>query len=875
MSEDNKAPFPEKLVRLTVLVLFFLSGGCALVYEVVWMRMLTLVFGATAFATSTILASFFTGLALGGFVFGRVIDKGKPPLRVYALLEAGISAFAFLMPVLFGIVTWAYVGISQQFDVGFYGISIVRFALAFVVLVLPATLMGGTLPVIVKFFATKKERLGWHVGQLYALNTLGAVVGTLSAGFFLILILGVREAAYAAGFVNLLIALVVFLLARSSVRGSEYRGEDQAMGQAESRADLGPDAVPESVLSPRVLRLALWAIGISGFCALAFEVFWTRALVFYLDNSTHAFTTILTAFLLGIGIGSILIARFIDRGKRLLGWLGIIEVLIAVSAILAIPIINNSTPVFERLSDVSLDSMLNWKWMGVRFLNSLSVMLIPTVLMGMAFPLAAKIYTREVAKVGTSLGNVYAINTIGGVFGSLLAGFVLIPTVGLQKGILLVAAINAAIGVALVLAEPGMKAGTRTGLAAAGSLAFLAVGSPVLLGGGMTLTSYYEGLETDEVLYYDEGIGATVKVYRDIYGDRLISINGFPVAGEPPEYQDAQKALAHFPLLLSRAENPRVAIIGFGAGGTSWGVLQHEVEFVDCIELVPAVPKAAHWFPEVNHGVLDQPKYNLILNDGRNYALITDKEYDVISIDATSPKMAGNGSLYALDFYELLKERVSEDGIVVQWIPHHLLSDLEVKMTAKTFMTAFPHSTLWFSPLRQNAVLIGTMEELEIDFQAVREKFRDERIREELTYVNVPDPLAFLSGFLMGEETLAEYVGNIDDNTDNNPYLEFSPAMAYFVADMYRLRNVLDFKEARESVLPWLVNLADSEEDMAYVRDAMERRYDAVSHSLDGDVYLVLGERDRAIEEYNRALAVDPLEQNWINAITRYESRRD
>ena len=170
---------------MTIQVLFFLSGACGLIYEVVWMRMLTLVFGATAFATSTILASFFTGLALGGFVFGRVIDRGRRPLQVYALLEGGISLFAFLMPVLLGLVTWAYVAISRQFEVGFYGISFIRFLLAFMVLVLPATLMGGTLPVIVKLFARKQERLGWHVGQLYALNTLGAVVGTVLAGFFL------------------------------------------------------------------------------------------------------------------------------------------------------------------------------------------------------------------------------------------------------------------------------------------------------------------------------------------------------------------------------------------------------------------------------------------------------------------------------------------------------------------------------------------------------------------------------------------------------------------------------------------------------------------------------------------------------------------
>ncbi|MBT8397865.1 MAG: hypothetical protein KJN92_12915, partial [Gemmatimonadetes bacterium] len=435
-------------------------------------------------------------------------------------------------------------------------------------------------------------------------------------------------------------------------------------------------------------------------------------------------------------------------------------------------------------------------------------------------------------------------------------------------------AINGMVGVALLLAEPAIKFSTRMATVVAASLVFMAAGAPHLPSGRMTLSSYYERREIDQILSYEEGVGATVKVYRDNYGDRIISINGFPVAGEPPEYQDAQKALAHFPLLISQVPNPRVGIIGFGAGGTSWSVLQHDVEFVDCIELVPAVPRAAYLFPEVNHGVLDEPRYNLILNDGRNHVLVTDKEYDVISIDATSPKMAGNGSLYALDFYELLKERVSEDGIVVQWIPHHLISDVEVMMTAKSFMSAFPHATLWFSPLRQNAVLIGTQKELEIDYGRLEAAFQDQVIREELESVNVADPIGFLSGFLMGEDVLAAYVGDIPDNTDNNPVLEFTPAMAYFLADAYRLRNVFDFRDARESILPWLVNMGETEEEVAAVTEAIERRYEAVGYSINGDIALVLGERERAVEEYNQALTVDPLEKNWLTATSGSEAPR-
>ncbi len=846
-------------IQLIVLALFFLSGACGLVYEVVWMRMLTLVFGATAFATSTILASFFAGLALGGFSFGRLIDRGARPLFVYALLEAGIGAFAFLMPLLFSGLDDLYVLISQRFGVSFYQLSLFRFSLSFAVLLIPATLMGGTLPVIVKFFADRQEKLGFRIGQLYAMNTFGAVVGTLSAGFFLILWLGVREAAYLAGALNLLIAGAVFILDLRARRSGE------GMKRAEPRP-----GVPVSAVSSRVARMALWAIGLSGFCALALEVLWTRALVFFLDNSTHAFTTILTAFLLGIALGSALIARFIDTRKRLLYWLGAVEVLIGIFAILAIPILSNSTPVIQTMARMNpADPMLPWKWMGMRFATTLAVMLLPTLLIGMTFPIVGKIYARTIDTVGTALGRVYAVNTLGGVFGSAVAGFALVPLLGVQASVIAVSALNTCIGIALILFDPATARRARIVTVTGSGGVFLVLGAFFLREGALDLTSYTERIDSAEVLSYEEGIGATVKVFRDHYGDKLLSINGFPVAGTPLGLHDAQKPLAHLPLLLSPVPSPKVNLIGFGAGGASWGVLQYDVERVDCVELVPAVPNAAEWFPEINHGVLSEPRFNLIMGDGRNYALVAEEKYDVISIDATSPKMAGNGALYSLEFYRLLKERLTEHGLAVQWIPFHLLSEAEVRMTTRTFIEVFPHTTLWLTALRQHAILVGTQEALEIDFTALREKIEDIRVQRDLESLKVTDAVDFLGWFVMGEAALERYAGDAPLNTDNHPYLEFTPAMAYFVADQYRVENLRDMRDSRESVLPLLTNLGATEEEGASVAERIERRFESTQHSLLGDMMLSLGRRDEAIVEYNLALVIDPDDKNWMNPIWR------
>lgn len=856
------------------MVLFFLSGATGLVYEVVWMRMLTLVFGATAFATSAILAGFFAGLALGSLWFGRAADRSRNPLALYAYLEAGVAVFAFLMPVLFAGLTEVYVAAARNLGLSYYPLSVVRLFLSFLVLLLPTTLMGGTLPVIVKLLVRREDRLGLSVAHLYSMNTFGAVVGTLGAGFFLILLIGVRETAYLAGAVNLVIAGVAFTLSRRMALAPadptvDVRDEPGTASDGDPATNL-PGDEPWDDLSPALARFALWAVGLSGLCALALEVLWTRSLVYFLDNSTHAFTTMLTAFLLGIALGSAIVARVVDRRIRLLAAFGMVEVLIGVFALLAIPILASSTPVLQGMEGVQADDMLLWKWTGLRFLTSLTVMLVPTILMGMTVPLVAKIYTQRLARLGTSLGRVYSLNTLGGVVGSVLAGFVLIPTLGVHDSIVIVALFSGAIGIALLLAEPSL-AGRM------GARATVVAGAVVVLGGaswftrdGMVLASYKERLDGADVLFYQEGIGSTVKVFRDNNGDKLISIDGFPVAGTTLGMFDAQQSLGNLPLLLTNVPQAKVNLVGFGAGGASWEVLQYDVSRVDCVELVPGVIEAAQYLTDVNHDVLSHPRYNVIKDDGRNYALVTDERYDVISIDATSPKMAGNGSLYTLEFYELVRDRLTDDGMAVQWLPFHLLSEAEVKMTAKTFMEAFPHTTVWLSPLRHHGLLVGTRDKLRIDFRAMGEKLQRPGVRQEMEPMGVSEPMDVLAWFVMGEEALARYVEGARMNTDNHPYLEFSPAWSYFVALRYATRNLYEFGQTRESPYSLLVNTGDTDQERADVADRVEKRYQATQHSISGDIFYYLGDRDKAAGEYAMALLIDPGDTNAAHPIWRY-----
>ena len=375
------------------------------------------------------------------------------------------------------------------------------------------------------------------------------------------------------------------------------------------------------------------------------------------------------------------------------------------------------------------------------------------------------------------------------------------------------------------------------------------------------------------VLFYREGIGSTVKVFQDARGEKTLSIDGFPVAGTTIGMLDAQETLGNFAMLLSSAPSPRVNLIGFGAGGASWEALQYGADGVDCVELVPGVIEAAGWFPEVNHGVLNKPGYHLIMGDGRNYALVSDKTYDVISVDATSPKMAGNGSLYTREFFSLIADRLSEHGLAAQWLPFHLLSDAELKMTARTFMQVFPHTTLWLSPLKYHGLLVGSRTPMQIDMRELRRKLTRPEVARELARVGVVRPLDFLSGFVMGEDDLRSYVKGARLNTDNHPYLEFTPAWSYFLAQRYAMQNLTAFRAARRSVLPMLVNLGDTPEAAAATRDSVSRRFEATQHSFWGDILYALGKSDRAWSEWTAALSIDPSDSSATRGIRRATGR--
>ncbi len=836
-------------IKPIVWIIFIFSGASGLIYEVIWMRQLTLIFGSTVFATSTVLTAFMAGLALGSFYFGRKIDESdQSPLRMYALLEAGIGAFCLVWPLILSVLGALYVLIHRNVTSEFYTLSLIRFVLTFAVLLIPSILMGGTLPVLTRFFVKRLEQLGTNIGVLYALNTFGAVIGTVAAGFFLLEAFGIRWSLGIGIAINFAVAAIALALAQR-VSGTEM---DELYDEE------APQPEDETIPQRPERRLVLWAIGISGFCALAYEVLWTRIMVFFLGSTTYAFATMLAAFLFGIALGSIVLARWVDRIKHPVAVFGIAQLGIALFALILMP-------AFEEL--YAMTSAFQSTFGGSRFWAFFScflVMVLPTFLMGASFPLVTKIYTGNERQLGRSIGNVYAVNTVGSILGAFCAGFILIPILGIRPSIVLMVALNTGIGCLLVLRD-GQR--TETGGAL---LQGISIGMPILNAGLavillLTLNQplflksaiFKTQRPGDTLVDYNEEVDATVTTLKDDEAVYRLYVDTNQAADASRWDSPSHRVIAHLPLLL-HPRPKRALVVGFGMGLTSYSITQHGVR-VDAIEVSEGVISAAQkHFTHVNGNVFDSPLFNYKINDGRNHILMTKTKYDMISTGIIHPLVsAGSSNIYTADFYRLCRRILSEDGIMCQWVPLHRLPEAHYKMIVRTFIEVFPHTTLWYKYTPDFVILIGTPEPLRIDYKNFLARAQIASISEGLAADDL-DGLSLLDSFMMGPEAVREYVGHGPIHTDNRPRLEF-----FRGADLANTttQNVKGMAEYRERLLPYLVNYGSTLAEMKAVRQTLDTYFRATQKLIRGQIAYASAQYQNAATLMNEAVELNPVDE--------------
>jgi len=831
-----------------IITFFFFSGVVGLVYEIVWNRLLTLVFGSTVFATTTVLTAFMSGMAIGSLYFGRLADRSKSPLRIYAYLELGIGVFALLVPLILSAANIIYIALHSNLHSSFYIFSIIRFILCFIILVIPTTLMGGTLPVISKAYT--RNKIGWNVGLLYAINTFGAVLGCFLAGFVFIRIIGVSWTIYLSAAINIIIALIIlFALTPQSGKTKDY-GNDKK-----------EDITETQIFPGWVGKISLWIFAASGFCALAYEVLWTRVLVLFLGSTAYAFATMLSSFLCGIAIGSIILARLADVNKKPLITLGYIQVCIGLAAVALISLLDELYSIGMRFTGTGWGTFIMSKY-ALSFL----IMLIPTMLMGATFPLVTRIYAGSLKEIGRSIGNIYSVNTFGSILGSLTAGFILIPSIGIQSSIIIIAFINAVAGLLAIAASVfhskyiKSKPSFSNYLLANPFLAIILLSIGIDTGKPITsFTPIFKGAGRDnKLLFYKEEVDTSVTVVEDPAGIRRIFVDTNQAAEDSRWDLPSHSVIGHLPLLIH--PNPKNAlVIGFGMGVTSWSISRYGVK-VDAVEISPGVVESNKFFTKINHNVLSDPLVNLVVDDGRNFALTTPNKYDMISTGIIHPLVSSNSAgFYTRDFYEICKKKLTDNGIMCQWVPLHRIPEEQYKMTIRTFKASFPHTTLWYKYTPDFIILIGTRDELSIDFQDFRQRIGKKGIKEDLELVNMSDPIELLDSFMMDEKAIDQYVGDGPVHTDSRPRMEFFGPQPSSGTTYQNLQGMAKF---RMSVLPFLNNVAKTPKEFNEIRDRMQQCFDATQYSVVGQLYYVRGDYDNALKSFLAASTINPDDKN-------------
>jgi spermidine synthase len=860
---------------MVIYSLFFASGAASLIYEVLWVRILGLSLGVTVYATSLVLMAFMGGLALGSAVWGRFIDRRKTGfLRTYAWLELAIGISAFAVSLLFihmskaSVVPMPYAALCVVF---------------FILVLIPTFFMGGTLPVMAKYLVKHPLTAGKDAGMLYAINTIGGVAGCFLTGFLLVKTFGVRESVYFSACINILVALCAFTLLWKPDSLVERPG---AGGETAAGAK---DLDGQSVVSVRGVLTVMILYGISGFCSLGYEVLWTRALMFKIGNDTYAFSLMLSTFLLGLGLGSFIFAKIKLSRKGSIVALGVMQLLIALAIVLGIGFLFRMDSVID-----SLWQHFGKTWLSAtaaRFVSAFILMGIPTLLIGGVFPLAARLCSRSTDSTGTRIGGIYSANTVGTILGSGLAGFALLPLLGISRSIGALAILNALAGAAFLFLLPGKK------IRLAGILCAAAI-IPVCVFGirakPFPLTAAHLGRtgEKYDLLYYREGVSATVSVVKTAAGEKMLNVNGVYTAFTTIGDLQVHYMLGYLPYLFAGSDSKNALVIGLGLGVTS-SSLVCAGENVDCVELAREEIGSSQYLADYSDTILSKQNFNLIIDDGRHYLLTTKKKYDVITSNAVHVRMSPY--LYTQEFYRLCRDRMTDNGAVCQWLPTNNIPEREFKQLLKAFAAVFPHTTVWYvNP--GHFLLLGTRNRLAIDCGRMGTTFGREKVRTQLVKVGLENPAVFANLLLMDEDGVSRYIGNVPAHTDDRPAAEFvrvlemrnhdinSVPQDFCVNDLplatdaacnesYRSEIDSAFRAARISrtaeAAQWAGKLSDAAKDYAkafalypgdsrtaYLKKTIELQIIGIFLHA-GDSYTVRHDFVNAMKEYNQALEVD------------------
>ena len=799
---------PPREPLLRILTCFFLSGAAGLIYQVAWSKALGLIFGHTAYAIATVLAVFMAGLAAGSAFFGRWRKDQADPVVLYSRIEflAGITGalslagLAVVRSIYFA--TYPHISAMQPLP------GVLRFLGVAVVLFIPTFLMGGTLPVLVRAVTRNPAQLGVRVSQLYWVNTLGAFTGTLVSGFVLLPAFGLRLTVGVAVALNIIAGIIASRIVNESTSTGEVRSS--------TSAKVSFRKLTTQAASPRFLLILFAVVGATAF---AYEVAWTRLLSVEIGSSTYAFTLILAAFLAGTVIGSMLFQRFY-RGAREVGivtfsrtqtWVGVA----ALASLIFFTWIPSVIPLLLRATHQTFGGLV----LAQAATSALTVLPMAAIF-GFNFP-AVLVLLDAAAGTGAGssaiIGRAYAANTAGAIAGSLITGFFMVPWLGSFRVIAATAGVNILLALVLLWFSPGRQIRSFAINVFCLALA-LAVGfsplfnNPSLLSlsaalygntfqGHLTLK---EIAATNDLVFSTEGVNDSIAVIRS---DNYVALR---VNGKV----DASTGDARTQLLLGHlgaAFHPaprRVLIVGFGSGMTVSAVTRYpDVERIDCVEIEPAVLRAAPYLASLNRGVLSDPRVHIIFDDARNFLLTSTDNYDLIISEPSNPWIAGIATLFTNEFYGAVRDRLAPGGIFVQWVQAYSLAPDDLRMIVATLAPHFPEVTLWRGEA-PDLLLVGRMDATPLRFERLRALWKNVELRKDFQSVDVQQPEGLVAYHLLDDAAVRKLGEGGVLNTDDRTLLEYHAPRTLLTRDLFAVNQEL-ITQFRTGPLPG--NLEPSE----------------------------------------------------------------
>ena len=755
----NVPKTPSFARYLPQMLLLFIGSGCAaLIYEIVWFQVLQLVIGSTAISLAVLLGSFMGGMFAGSLLLTRYVSPAEHPLLVYAKLEGLIGVCGALLIMVMPLVGRLYTAM----DGGGTASILLRAVVGIILLLPPTILMGATLPAISRFVEATPSGAAW-MGVFYASNILGAVIGCLGAGFYLLRVYDLTTSSLTAVALNAMVASTSFVLSK----WVPYAAKTVARSSASWR--------PSGIYI---------AIALSGLTALGAEVVWTRLLSLLFGATTYAFSIILAVFLIGLCIGSAIgsaIARNTTNARASLGW---VQFALAFTTAYCAWMVTREIPywpIYPSLADAWLNFQLD-------FARALSTLLPGAILWGASFPLAvAAAAHNNAGDTGATVGRLYAANTLGAIAGSLLTGLVLVPwigTHGAQRVLIIMSVISASVVLVPVLRS-------SSAIVAFSTLLLIALWATVnvghvpagLVARGRLLASQGE----PNVLYVGEGMNSSIAVTEEPSGWRNFHVSGKVEASTEPQDMRLQRLLGHLTALMNEKGPKNVLVVGFGAGVTAGAISIHPtVEHVVICELEPLIPKVvSKYFSDANYGVATNKKVQIVYDDARHYVLTTREKFDAITSDPIHPWVKGAAALYTREYFEHVKAHLNPGGVVTQWVPLYESTEDAVRSEIATFFNVFPNGTLWRNDNAgrgYDLVLVGRLEEAPINVDAWQAKIdRPEyaAVKASLGEVDYPTILDVLKAYSGRGKDLATWVAGAEINTDTNLRLQYLAGIGF------------------------------------------------------------------------------------------------